>query len=90
MAVKRIIQTFFRNDELIEPQGSALARLCAYCIFAAAQLEGPDHPGSGKSRKRQHRDDEVIHFLQNLFKISVKAVLNDGQENWNFSRFIQS
>lgn len=30
---------FFRNVELIEPQQTALAKLCSYCIYASVELQ---------------------------------------------------
>nr|CAD7433236.1 unnamed protein product [Timema monikensis] len=44
-----------QSEELVEPQASALAKLCAYCVFAALEYQNNSAPGS---RKRSRRDKE--------------------------------
>ncbi|CAG2056138.1 unnamed protein product [Timema podura] len=44
-----------QSEELVEPQASALAKLCAYCVFAALECQNNSAPGS---RKRSRRDKE--------------------------------
>ncbi|KAK7870071.1 hypothetical protein R5R35_012021 [Gryllus longicercus] len=46
------------SDELVEPQASALAKLCAYCIFAALEHQNNTATSSRPSRKRSRRDME--------------------------------
>lgn len=48
----------FRSEELVEPQASALAKLCAYCVFAALEFQNNATPGHVNSRKRSRRDME--------------------------------
>ncbi|XP_021940557.1 mediator of RNA polymerase II transcription subunit 24, partial [Zootermopsis nevadensis] len=47
-----------QSDELVEPQASALAKLCAYCVFAALEFQNNTAPGHVNSRKRSRRDTE--------------------------------
>ena len=42
----------------MEPQASALAKLCAYCVFAALEFQNNTTPGQVNSRKRSWRDME--------------------------------
>lgn len=42
----------------MEPQASALAKLCAYCVFAALEFQNNATPGHVNSRKRSRRDLE--------------------------------
>jgi hypothetical protein len=49
----------FRSEELVEPQASALAKLCAYCVFAALEFQNNATPGHVNSRKRSRRDLEA-------------------------------
>jgi hypothetical protein len=46
----------------VEPQASALAKLCAYCVFAALEFQNnatPSHVNSHK-RSRQDMEGEVL------------------------------
>ena len=54
----------------MEPQASALAKLCAYCVFAALEFQNNATPGHVNSRKRSRRDMEgevhplaVVNFI---------------------------
>jgi hypothetical protein len=47
-----------RSEELVEPQASALAKLCAYCVFSALEFQSNATPGQVNSRKRSRRDTE--------------------------------
>lgn len=47
-----------QSEELVEPQASALAKLCAYCVFAALEFQNNATPGHVNSRKRSRRDLE--------------------------------
>jgi hypothetical protein len=48
----------FRSEELVEPQASALAKLCAYCVFGALEFQNNATPAQVNSRKRSRRDTE--------------------------------
>ncbi|PSN33113.1 hypothetical protein C0J52_23117 [Blattella germanica] len=47
-----------QSEELVEPQASALAKLCAYCVFAALEFQNNTTPGQVNSRKRSWREME--------------------------------
>jgi hypothetical protein len=62
----------FRSEELVEPQASALAKLCAYCVFAALEFQNNATPGQVNSRKRSRRDMEgEVHPLAVVNLITV-------------------
>jgi hypothetical protein len=62
----------FRSEELVEPQASALAKLCAYCVFAALEFQNIATPGHVNSRKRSRRDMEgEVHPLAVFNLIAV-------------------
>lgn len=62
----------FRSEELVEPQASALAKLCAYCVFAALEFQNNATPGHVNSRKRSRRDMEgEVHSLAVVNLIAV-------------------
>ncbi|XP_066998835.1 mediator of RNA polymerase II transcription subunit 24 [Anabrus simplex] len=46
------------SDELVEPQASALAKLCAYAVFAALEFQSNTASGHRVGRKRSRRDME--------------------------------
>ncbi|XP_046996635.1 mediator of RNA polymerase II transcription subunit 24 [Schistocerca americana] len=49
------------SDELVEPQSSALAKLCAYCVYAALEAQNSAMQGTGghNSRKRSRTRREA-------------------------------
>jgi hypothetical protein len=57
-----IIAYYYRGEELVEPQASALAKLSAYAVFAAVEATNNASPGVSRCRKRarQEVDTEVI------------------------------
>jgi uncharacterized membrane protein len=62
----------FRSEDLVEPQASALAKLCAYCVFAALEFQNNATPGQVNSRKRSRRDMEgEVHTLVAVNLITV-------------------
>lgn len=62
----------------MEPQASALAKLCAYCVFAALEFQNNTAPGHVNSRKRSRRDTEGevplhCHIFSNKFDVHCLA-----------------
>uniref|UniRef100_A0A1B6DIW1 Mediator of RNA polymerase II transcription subunit 24 n=1 Tax=Clastoptera arizonana TaxID=38151 RepID=A0A1B6DIW1_9HEMI len=57
-----------QSEELVEPQSSALAKLCAYCIFAASISQGKVTDKS-KKRSRKHFDSDEMEDLGPANKI---------------------
>ncbi|KAJ4445325.1 hypothetical protein ANN_07130 [Periplaneta americana] len=75
---KVIVMTLsHRSEELVEPQASALAKLCAYCVFAALEFQSNTTPGQVNSRKRSRRDMEG-EDLEGLYPSSKLLRMSSG------------
>lgn len=48
-----------QSEELVEPQSSALAKLCAYCVFAASIPQGNSTLNARKRSRRQMEAEEL-------------------------------
>uniref|UniRef100_A0A1B6MRZ1 Mediator of RNA polymerase II transcription subunit 24 n=1 Tax=Graphocephala atropunctata TaxID=36148 RepID=A0A1B6MRZ1_9HEMI len=57
-----------QSEDLIEPQSSALAKLCAYCIFATSISSGSSNSNSSK-RSRHKMESEDLEELCPASKI---------------------
>ncbi|XP_069683870.1 mediator of RNA polymerase II transcription subunit 24 isoform X2 [Periplaneta americana] len=66
-----------QSEELVEPQASALAKLCAYCVFAALEFQSNTTPGQVNSRKRSRRDMEG-EDLEGLYPSSKLLRMSSG------------
>lgn len=62
----------------MEPQASALAKLCAYCVFAALESQNGASQGlnGSSSRKRSRRDaDGEVSALDHLTLVYIWGLL---------------
>ncbi|KAK6631151.1 hypothetical protein RUM43_014247 [Polyplax serrata] len=67
-------------EELVEPQLSALAKICVYCIIAAAQSVSKDQ--SSKKRLRKEVDSEDS---DSYFPATKHMKMNNGQASVGFT-----
>ncbi|XP_063216057.1 mediator of RNA polymerase II transcription subunit 24 [Bacillus rossius redtenbacheri] len=54
----RYLHNSLQSEELVEPQASALAKLCAYCVYAALEFQNTLTPAQSNSQKRNRREVE--------------------------------
>ncbi|EEB09925.1 hypothetical protein Phum_PHUM004570 [Pediculus humanus corporis] len=53
---------FIRCEELVEPQLSALAKICVYCIIAVVQSTSKDQSNKKRNRKDVDCDDNDSYY----------------------------
>lgn len=65
------VKPVYRSEELVEPQSSALAKLCAYCVFAASIPQGNSSVNFRKRSRRQMEAEVSNRLNYGLMKEKV-------------------